>query len=341
MKKFFSFAISLATVITVVSCNDPLGIKVDPLENVNVSVSTDEKNLTVHFKDAQLSGEVRVGDYRTDQSKAITIKEIWFNYGTNKEDMKAKIKGVISDDGRTFYAKLASLEDGARYYYQAFAKVEGTEFSGNILTFTTLPEGPVDLDLESGVKWASQNLGATYADESGKFFAWGEIKDKSQYIISSYAWCDNSYEKLTKYCCIDKYNFTLGKNKFHDDKVNLDPSDDAAIQILGGSWRMPTPKDCKELIEKCMWTKATINGVYGHLVCSKKDQDNLKKRIFIPCAGYITGVNNYDKGYDSFLWTSEINNDSASYNDHGISLRNSSLNGSFSRWIGMNIRPVC
>lgn len=101
----------------------------------------------------------------------------------------------------------------------------------------------IDLGLPSGVKWSPINLGVessncmadTYMDASeiaavinklGKRLAWGELFEKDSYTLDSYI----------------------------DGSLNIMPSDitetvyDAAKQLWGGHWSMPSAADINELI---------------------------------------------------------------------------------------------
>ena len=101
----------------------------------------------------------------------------------------------------------------------------------------------IDLGLPSGVKWSPINLGVessdcmadTYMDKSeiaaainklGKRLAWGELFEKDSYSIDTYI----------------------------DDKWSIMPEDitetvyDAAKQLWGGHWSMPSAADINELI---------------------------------------------------------------------------------------------
>ena len=101
----------------------------------------------------------------------------------------------------------------------------------------------IDLGLPSGIRWSPINLGAetsdcladTYMDESeiaaainklGKRLAWGELFEKDSYTLSTYI----------------------------DGSWNIMPSDitetvyDAAKQLWGGHWSMPSAADINELI---------------------------------------------------------------------------------------------
>ena len=69
-----------------------------------------------------------------------------------------------------------------------------------------------------------------------------------------------------------------------DNKITLDPEDDAASVNWGGAWCMPTRAEQDELRNKCSWTWTSQNGVNGYKV--KGPNGNT---IFLPAAGYIEG----------------------------------------------------
>ena len=98
----------------------------------------------------------------------------------------------------------------------------------------------VDLGLPSGTLWATRNVGATYPDDYGDYFAWGETEPKNNYDWNSYKWCNGSYTTLTKYCLNINYGV-------HDGLTELKLEDDAAYVNWGSSWRMPTHEQQQEL----------------------------------------------------------------------------------------------
>ncbi len=186
------------------------------------------------------------------------------------------------------------------------------------------------VDLGLSVKWATCNVGAASPEDYGDYFAWGETSPKSIYNWSTYKWCADDENNMTKYCTDSKY----GKV---DNKTQLDLSDDAARVNWGGSWRMPTHDEITELIYSCKWTWTTQNGVKGYEVISKINDNS----IFLPTAGYRY-VGNLDcEGTYGYYWSSSINmvtpnrvrcldfkSGSAEWNS---SIRN----------VGRTIRPVC
>ena len=104
---------------------------------------------------------------------------------------------------------------------------------------------PIDLGLS--VCWGSANVDTYgYDTKLGPMFAWGECQTKESFTQGSYTlhpYVPSNYWKPLKYKTVDP---TKGP-------VVLAPEDDAATQIEGDNWRMPTIEECKELFERCSW----------------------------------------------------------------------------------------
>ena len=142
---------------------------------------------------------------------------------------------------------------------------------------------PDAVDLGLSVKWASFNIGATKPEESGNYYAWGEIEPKSEFNSDSYKWYDNDTDQYSKYCLDSAYGPV-------DNKYELDAEDDVAQVKLGGNWRIPTPAEMRELLDTrnnngYRWQYKTINGFPGfEIVCLANNNS-----IFLPSSGYISG----------------------------------------------------
>ena len=142
----------------------------------------------------------------------------------------------------------------------------------------------VDLSLPSGTLWADCNVGAEKPEEFGDYFAWGETQPKDEYTYKNYKWHEfythpddpegnHLKSRLTKYCTDSHFGNA-------DYKTTLDLEDDAANANWGGKWRMPTWDEQEELIEGCINTFTTLNGVEGYKLTSKKNGNS----IFLPMA---------------------------------------------------------
>lgn len=137
------------------------------------------------------------------------------------------------------------------------------------------------VDLGLSVMWSTCNVGASKPEELGLVLAWGEIDTKSSFTIDNYKFCNRGkdHEIYNKYYLdtgLDKYN--QEPYGIVDNKTKLDLSDDAARLNWGGSARIPTNEEIKELREKCSWTLTKRNGIDGYMVTSSINGNS----IFLP-----------------------------------------------------------
>ena len=153
----------------------------------------------------------------------------------------------------------------------------------------------VDLGLPSGLKWATCNVGASKPEDYGGYYAWGETKEKENYYWNTYKWCNGRDDHMTKYC-------TDGYYGNEDNRTVLDPEDDVAHVKWGGSWRMPTTDEQRELLNKCRWEWTELNGVNGYKVTSKTNGNS----IFLPAAGCRRGTGIHDRGRGGDYWSSSL-----------------------------------
>lgn len=206
---------------------------------------------------------------------------------------------------------------------------------GIILEGTSVSEHHeyVDLGLPSGTLWATCNVGASAPEEFGDYFAWGETVPKEIYYWSTYKWCNDSYTSMKKYCINSEY----GYNGFTDGKTELDSEDDAAFVIWGTSWRMPTNKQQKELIDYCTWKWTQMNGVNGRIGTGPNGAT-----IFFPAAGHYSWYEPLSLGGSyGFYWSRTL---SPYFSNEAAALF---FNSSFQEWNytvyryeGYTVRPV-
>lgn len=200
---------------------------------------------------------------------------------------------------------------------------------------TTEPENvqAVDLGLPSGIKWASCNIGAEKPEDSGNYYAWGEVLPKDYYSWATYKYANGNGNKFTKYC----NNASYGDNGFTDNKTTLAPEDDAAQVSWGGSWRMPTDAEWAELIANCTWTWTTQNGINGYQVTGKTNSNS----IFLPAAGFRYGTNLRNVGTYGYYWSSSLYESRPSC-AWRLSFGSGDVGkGNSDRSDGQSIRPVC
>lgn len=187
----------------------------------------------------------------------------------------------------------------------------------------------VDLALPSGTKWATCNVGANSPEESGDYYAWGEIEPKDVYEWNNYKWCTRSSKNLTKYNT-NSYNGKV------DSKTVLDAEDDVAHVKWGGSWRMPSDEELAELVSNCTWTWTTQNGTAGCLVTSKTNS----KSIFLPAAGEMKDGEIQDAGTYGCIWSSTLCSSSPDKAGNVGFINGRITPSNTARCYGRNIRPV-
>ena len=129
--------------------------------------------------------------------------------------------------------------------------------------------------------------------------------DKSNAVCdwSTYKYCNGSNTTMTKYNSESYYGIV-------DNIETLEAKDDAASQIMGGDWRMPTKAEIQELIDYTTneWIpnyKGT--GVNGYKFTSSNDNSR-----GVPAAGSRLGSSFHSQGNYGEVWSSSVVNCNAS-----------------------------
>lgn len=168
------------------------------------------------------------------------------------------------------------------------------------------------VDLGLSVKWATCNVGASSPSEYGNYYAWGETRPKSEYTE------DNCF----------MYGVNMGD-------ISGDVRYDAARANWGGSWRLPTKAEMEELIEKCSWTLASLDGQIGYKVTGPNGSS-----IFLHAAGLCDDSVLYFAGMFGNYWSS-TNSESDVKNAYCFDFDGARHECVLaSRDTGMSIRPV-
>lgn len=278
------------------------------------------------------------GNVTSDGGASVTERGVVYSINQNPTTADNKIPN--GSGMGAFTCNLTSLQPNTTYYVRAYAvNSKGTAY-GEEVSFTTKEQSSIPsngtengheyVDLGLSVKWAICNVGASYPEDYGDYFAWGETTTKSTYNWSTYKHCNNS-----KYV-LKKYN-TFGDYGVVDNKTILELSDDAAHVNMGGEWRMPTETEWAELREQCTWTWSTQDGIYGYKVISNINGNS----IFFPTAGCS---NNIDVGIAGYYWSIKLYTTYyQTYNAYYYHLSSSQSVGvnHDERYKGMSIRAVC
>ena len=155
----------------------------------------------------------------------------------------------------------------------------------------------VDLGLPSRLKWAKCNVGAEKETDYGDYFMWGSITPDTNNVCD---WSTAPFNNRSS-----SYNETYFNSVKDDVCPNgiLAKKYDAAAQIMGGNWRMPTNADFRELYKNTTNRWVTINGVNGIKFTSKTDKS---KYIFFPQSGNRSGSSFSSQNYNSRVWSSSV-----------------------------------
>ena len=107
------------------------------------------------------------------------------------------------------------------------------------------------VDLGLSVKWSTHNVGAASPTDFGQYFCWGDTTG----IIAP----TNRQEEVPytgHYQDFDSHlQNHIAKTKY-----------DAAYQLQGKNWRMPTAYEFRELVNNCTSVRIRVNDVYGYLL---------------------------------------------------------------------------
>ena len=191
----------------------------------------------------------------------------------------------------------------------------------------------VDLGLPSGTLWADRNVDATAPTDYGSYFSWGNIDGHKSSNGSTF---DDSYDFGS--LISGPYASTPGASLTADIASN-DAAHDAALAILGGSWRMPTTTEFQELYDNTDNEWTTINGVNGRKFMKKSDHSVY---VFFPATGIGYGTSLGDRGSRSAYWSSSL--DPYNRPDYGRTLYFSSSDvvstNKAKRFYGYSVRAV-
>ena len=225
------------------------------------------------------------------------------------------------------------VTDNLGYWYKAYVVVDGQVYYSEARHFGL---EMVDLGLPSRTLWANMNVGSSWPEDYGEYYAWGEVGTKANY---------------------NEANYEYGTSVLNEGNISGNADYDAACKNMVGSyWRMPTRTEMQELIDNCNWYWALQDGVKGYRGISKKNN----KTIFLPAAGYRTdAVDPQYAGYGgSYMTANQIMDASyRSYSyvmgyrygsyDGGVKIRVNTDYYPFDgngrgtvRWFGRSIRAV-
>ena len=264
----------------------------------------------------------------------ITVKNGNTTIGTLHNGDSLKIAYSIN------YVCTASNLDG--YSAPASVTKNWANTTAKSLTFLYEEEtGVVDLGLPSGTKWAIGNIikvGSKYKigaeTDYGAYVSFGNV---TPHFSANGSTFDDGYDWGT--ANTGPYASTPGAAisgaQTTGASYAANSGYDAARQLLGGKWRMPTAAECKELNDNCTSAWVTKNGVAGREFTSNING----AKIFFPAAGFGYGASLRNRGSNGFYWSSSLNSADGGYSLYvysgGVSPQNY-----YNRFYGLTVRAV-
>lgn len=173
--------------------------------------------------------------------------------------------------------------------------------------------------------WATRNLGAGTASDPGSYFAWGEVEGKKAWDNYSFNWINYKWGDKNDHDLSDiPYSPFVEKYNHADAKTLLESCDDAATQLWGDHWQMPTKADFQALITQCKreycsnYKGSGVNGFIFYATSlatdpqadEQVDTDNSGTEIthiFLPFGGYIN-ESAIPSTKASYYWSKEVDN---------------------------------
>lgn len=308
-------------------------------ENKNVGKIVVDKKLSEALKILETNISALVTEVLdNEETSAAAIRKLAESAGT--VDGSGNI-GYQKAAGTTYISDAGSVHDATvkldRGIYGLENRLGSAERDIEVLQGSIGQSSTVEwVDLGLSVKWAKCNVGAKNETDYGSYFQWGDIMNKtnSNCDWTNYKHCNGSGTTLTKYNNKSSYGTV-------DDKTTLDTEDDAAAQIMGGAWRMPTETEIQELITdtKNVWvTNYNGSGVNGYKFTHKTDTS---KYIFIPASGSRSGSSFGNRGDYGSIWSSSLDT-SDSQIAQQLFFNSGLIDASTgTRFYGRTVRGVC
>lgn len=237
-------------------------------------------------------------------------------------------------------------------------------FESSALSFIAppAPDGFVDLGVteDSGkpLYWAKCNLGATKAEDTGDYFAWGEI---APYYTTTGGWPASLSWKTGKtsgyawqsYC--GSSSFAEWSTPPYNASTKILKSAYDAATVVNSSWRTPKSNEFQSLKDNCYWEwteNYNSTGVKGAIVYKAKAAGDKGKyggqtgyttsdtHIFLPAAGYGNNTGRSWLNGEGAYWSSSLFSGQNAYCLYFYSSKINPQYNEHTRYGGFSVRPV-
>ncbi|MCR5759412.1 MAG: fimbrillin family protein [Bacteroidales bacterium] len=185
--------------------------------------------------------------------------------------------------------------------------------------------GEVDINgVTKHLYWATCNIGADNPWDYGDYYAWGATATQTNYDWANYPFMQAGqadWDYITKYTYADGKTVGIwydnGGNFIGDGKTSFadyDYADDAARQIWGGDWRVPTDAEWTALRDDALydwvWTDDYLGDGSNHSgrIVTRKDNTGpcSGNSIFLPTGGVRNGTSLDYAGVRGTYWSSTL-----------------------------------
>lgn len=208
--------------------------------------------------------------------------------------------------------------------------------------------------------WATCNIGADNPWDYGDYFAWGETATKDTYTWGNYAFMQtdqSDWEYITKYTFADGHTSSIwydgitfkgdnGDGVEHKDFASYDYADDAARQLWGGDWRIPTDAEWTALRDDALydwvWTDDYLGDGSNHAgrIVTRKTGSCAGNSIFLPAAGYRYNASLLYAGTYGNYWSSSLGEFYSLYARRVYFYSGGVDRDGGERYYGQSLRPV-
>ena len=184
------------------------------------------------------------------------------------------------------------------------------------------------------MKWAKCNVGAEKETDYGYYFQWGSVTPNT---ADECTWANAPF---------NGGNTSYNANAFNQVKDDVCPNGilakgyDAATQIMGSDWRMPTQTEIQELwdnTDKEWITNYNGSGVNGGKFTSKINGNS----IFIPMSKFYANGSVIDFDNAGHFWSSSLSTSEPESAYQMFSASDNSGLNFFTRYVGIPVRGVC
>ena len=296
-KYLAAFLLIFSTNVCLTSCGDDedenTGTQEVPVETISesiVSVDVDNKEASIPASLVPEGGKAVLTATPSVKGDVVAMNIVGSYDVTKKKfvfDLTAFVPGV------TYLCAISIYNLMGRPVKTISPLVISTANEAAVICPNAAHPHAINLDLPRGTRWSCCNVGALYPEGYGYYFSWGIADGHDPLSTQGGYYFDRFTYKWYNGLTYTKYNSTDRLDKLED-------KDNAALNMMGQPWSMPTRNDIDELLGNTIHKWITLNDVNGVLLTSKTNGQS----IFLPAAGNYEGIAIKELGRFGYYWAS-------------------------------------